>query len=70
MKAQALIHSETLTIELVPTRSGSLKLEARYDRADKNVYFAGSIVGDGSATPFLPNARDQLTTTLGATVWW
>lgn len=65
------IASGTLTLEAIPSRGLSFKLEARYDRASSDVYFAGRVEGDGSAaTPFVPNAPDQLTTTLGATAWF
>lgn len=64
--------SHTLTLEALPVVRGlSFKLEGRFDSADAPIYFAGRVEGDGSpAAPFLPNAREQLTLTLGATAWF
>lgn len=65
------IASGTLTIEAVPLSGLSFKLEGRYDNASSDTYFKGRVLGDGTpADPFVPNARNQSTLTLGATAWF
>lgn len=65
------ITSGTLTVETIPVTGLSFKLETRYDNANRNAYFTGRVAGTGSGTsPFVVNARDQLTVTLGASAWF
>lgn len=65
------ILSRSLTLEAAPLRGLSLKLEARADDADRDIYFAGAVAGAGTASaPWVPNSREQTTFTLGATGWF
>lgn len=65
------IVSHTLTLEAVPLRGLSCKLEGRYDTASAPIFFAGRVSGDGSTqSPFVANAREQLTVTLAASAWF
>ena len=65
------VAAATLTLEAVPAKHVSCKLELRQDAAKTPIYFAGAVAGDGSANaPYLPNARSQTTLTLGATAWF
>lgn len=66
----ARMYSGSLTLEARPREQLSFKLEGRHDRASAPVFFSGRVAGDGSTTPFLPNARAQTTVTLGATAWF
>lgn len=61
----------SLTIEARPHGQIAFKLEVRYDSSDGPVFFMNSVMGAGTAlSPFLPNATDQTTLTLGATAWF
>lgn len=65
------VASQTVTLEAIPMRGLSFKLEGRYDSADDSIFFAGPVSGDGSSTsPFVPTAREQWTATLGASAWF
>ena len=63
------VSSGTATLEYLPLRWVSLRLEYRYDRAADRLYFGGSVLGDGKELPFVPDRRSQSTLTLGATAW-
>jgi hypothetical protein len=60
------VSSGTITLDARPTRDHlSVRLEYRHDRADGDLYFAGTVDASGA-----PNARSQDTLTLGATAWF
>lgn len=67
----AWLSSGTFTIDARPVSFASLRLEYRYDAASGPLFFRGMVMGDGSpARPFIPNATDQQTLTLGLTGWF
>lgn len=62
----AWVSSSTLTLDYRPHPSVSFRLEGRHDQAASDLYFGGTVVGDGSATmPYVPNRRGQTTALLG-----
>jgi hypothetical protein len=64
------IASGTATLALQPVDGVSVRLEVRHDHAADDVFFGGTVEGDGVTTPFVPNRRQQDTVTLGATAWF
>jgi hypothetical protein len=76
------VSSATAVIEVRPHDHVVFRLEYRHDQASGDgsggacatsgqcAYFAGSVAGDGSTTPFVHNAAHQDTLTLGATAWF
>ena len=63
------VSSGTATLDVRPAPDNlSVRLEYRHDQADGDMYFRGTVTGDGSsASPFVPNTNHQDTLTLGAT---
>ncbi len=64
------VASGTATLDLRPHERASVRLEVRHDQAGGAMFFGGTVAGDGAATPFVPNRRQQQTVTLGATTWF
>jgi hypothetical protein len=64
------VASGTGTIDVRPRDNIAIRLEYRHDQAPVDMFFKGTVRGDGStARPFTPNATSQDTLTLGATTW-
>lgn len=61
------VASGTATLDYRPHERVSFRLELRHDHAGADLYFGGSVVGDGAVTPFVANRVSQDTLTLGAT---
>lgn len=66
----AWVSSGTATVDLRPDERVSFRLEYRHDHADGDMFFGGTVTGDGAATPFVPNRTSQDTVTVGATTWF
>ena len=64
------VGSATLTADLRPHSNVSFRLEYRHDQADGDMFFAGTVAGDGTTTPYVANARSQDTLTAGLTAWF
>ena len=64
------IASGTSTLAMQPTDGLSVRLEYRHDQAKDNVFFGGTVDGDGAMAPYVPNRHAQDTVTLGATAWF
>lgn len=64
------VSSATGTLDLRPHERVSCQLEYRHDQAGGDLYFGGSVVGDGDAVAFVPNRTSQDTLTVGATTWF
>jgi hypothetical protein len=65
------VGSLTSTLDYRPHPNVSLRLEHRFDGASDDLFFKGTVAGDGSpADPYVPNARFQNTITVGATAWY
>lgn len=64
------IASGTATLAVQPVDGLSVRLEYRHDQAEGDVFFGGTVDGDGTTTPYVPNRRAQDTITLGATAWF
>lgn len=64
------VGSGTVTLDARPAEHVSFRLEYRHDQADAAMFFTGDVAGDGTATPFVPNAHAQDTLTLGAVAWF
>lgn len=64
------VASATVGLDLHPEDHVSLRIEYRHDHAAGDAYFAGTVTGDGAASPFVRNARAQDTLTIGATSWF
>jgi hypothetical protein len=64
------ISSGTFTFDARPHDHVSLRLEYRHDQASDNLYFEGDVKGDGTKTPYVPNARAQNTITAAAVAWF
>jgi hypothetical protein len=65
------VASQTLTFDYHPQDQISIRLEGRHDGAAGDMYFKGTVQGDGSsAGPYVPNAKSQTTVTLGVTSWF
>lgn len=65
-----LLGSGTLTVDFRPHSNLSIRVEYRHDEADTDMFFEGSVAGDGVTTPYEPNASRQDTLTFGATGWF
>lgn len=65
----SVLGSGTLTLDARPTDNLSIRLEARRDLANTNLYFRGS-VAKSAAGADVPNADAQTTLTLGAVAWF
>jgi hypothetical protein len=61
--------SGALTLDARPVERASIRLEYRHDQADADLFFGGDVMGDGVATPFVPNREAQDTVTLGFVTW-
>ncbi len=64
------VSSATATLEVRPNLPILLRLEGRHDVAERPLFFGRNVQGDGSATPYVANARTQDTLLLGATAWF
>lgn len=64
------VASATATVDVRPHQQVSFRLELRHDRAAGDIYFGGSVDGDGDAEPYVPNRAAQTTVTGGATAWF
>lgn len=64
------VTSATATLDARPHDGISIRLEYRHDQADTELYFRGTVTGDGAVLPYVPNARSQDTLTMGATAWF
>lgn len=64
------VASGTATIDFRPHERVSFRLEYRHDHAGADMYFGGSVAGDGAAVPFVVNRSSQDTLTVGATTWF
>lgn len=64
------VSSGTATVDVRPHEHVSFRLEYRHDQAGGDMFFGGTVAGDGVATPFVPNRASQDTLTLGATTWF
>ncbi len=65
------VASQTLTLDYHPPDNVSIRLEGRHDGASADMFFRGQVAGDGSPlAPYIPNARNQTTVTLGMTTWF
>ena len=60
----------TATLAYQPVDGVSIRLEYRHDQADSDVFFGGSLSGDGVTAPYVFNRKSQDTATLGATAWF
>jgi hypothetical protein len=65
-----LVYSQTATLELRAADHLSTRLEYRHDSAASNMFFGGSVVGDGAASPFIPDRDVQDTIAVGVTAWY
>src|SRR5262249_49511199 len=63
------VSSETLTVDFRPHSNLSFRIEFRHDQASADMYFKGSVAGDGVHSPYVPNANYQNTLTTGVTGW-
>ena len=64
------VASGTATLDYRPHDRLSARIEFRQDRAQDDIFFRGSVAGDGRATAFVPNRASQSTVTLGVTTWF
>ncbi len=64
------VSSQTLTLDYRPVDHIAFMLEYRHDQAQGNMFFGGSVIGDGSTVPFVVNRKSQDTLTVGATAWF
>jgi hypothetical protein len=65
------VESATLTADLRPEDSLSLRIEYRYDHGDAAMYFHGEVpIADAASGTSVPTARSQQTLTLGAVTWF
>jgi hypothetical protein len=64
------VSSGTLTVEGRPHDQVSIRLEYRHDQAGSDLYFAGTVKGNGTTIPYVPNSVAQNTLTAGATAWF
>jgi Putative beta-barrel porin-2, OmpL-like. bbp2 len=64
------VSSGTFTVEGRPHDNVALRVEYRHDQASSDIYFAGTVKGDGVKTPYLPNALAQNTITAAALAWF
>jgi hypothetical protein len=64
------VSSGTATVDYRPHLRVSFRLEYRHDHAGGDMYFGGSVAGDGGATPFVMNRNSQDTILVGVTTWF
>ncbi|HSC85978.1 MAG TPA: outer membrane beta-barrel protein, partial [Polyangiaceae bacterium] len=64
------VSSVTATLDFRTTDFLSAKLEYRHDQAAADMFFGGSVVGDGVTVPFVPNRSARDTVTVGLTSWF
>lgn len=65
------VSSGTVTLDVRPEDTLSVRLELRHDQSESPLFFHGAVVGDGSpGSPFRPSVTYQNTITLGATAWF
>ncbi len=65
------VASATLTVEAKPDEQVSFRIEGRHDHAAGDIYYRGTVVGNGSPqSPFVANARSQNTVTFGVAAWF
>ena len=64
------VASPTLTLDLRPVDHVSARLELRHDHAASDLFFGGTVAGDGVTIPYVPNRPSQDTLTLGMTTWF
>lgn len=64
------VASGTATIDYRPGELASFRLEYRHDHAGADMFFGGTVAGDGDAAPFVPNRDSQDTVTVGVTTWF
>src|SRR5262249_23697597 len=64
------VSSATFTADFRPHPNLSFRLEYRHDVASADIYFRGTVAGDGTRSPFAPNTNYQNTITAGATGWF
>ncbi len=64
------VSSGTATVDFRPHERVSFRLEYRHDHAGADMFFGGSVEGDGQTAPFVVNRRAQDTVTVGATTWF
>jgi hypothetical protein len=62
--------SGTATVAYQPADDVSIRCEYRHDQAASDVFFGGTVAGDGVAQPFVFNRDHQDTATLGVTAWF
>jgi hypothetical protein len=60
----------TATLSYQPVDGVSIRVEYRHDQADSDVFFGGTVSGDGAAVPYVFNRDTQDTATLGVTAWF
>jgi hypothetical protein len=60
----------TATLAYQPVDGVSIRFEYRHDQADSDVFFGGTVSGDGVAAPYVFNRTSQDTATLGVTAWF
>ncbi len=63
------VGSLTATLDVRPVDHVALRVEYRRDQANAQLYFSGTVAGDGTSTPFVPNRLSQDTITVSAMGW-
>jgi hypothetical protein len=64
------VSSGTFTVDGRPHDNVSLRVEYRHDQAASDIYFQGDVKGNGTTTPYVPNASAQNTITAAALAWF
>lgn len=64
------VSSGTATVDYRPHEHVSFRLEYRHDHAERDMYFAGSVMEDEMSMLALPNRSLQDTLSLGVTAWF
>jgi hypothetical protein len=64
------VASGTFTIDGRPHDNVSLRLEYRHDQASSAMFFQGSVQGNGTTMPYVPNSISQNTLTAAALAWF
>ncbi|APR82183.1 Outer membrane protein [Minicystis rosea] len=64
------VGSGTFTVDARPHDHVSFRVEYRHDQAADPIYFRGQVRGDGTTSPFMPNAIAQNTITAAALAWF
>lgn len=64
------VSSGTATVDYRPRERVSFRFEYRHDQAGSDMYFGGTVPGDGTAAPYTANRKSQDTLTAGATTWF